>query len=89
MRKKTGFANDKIANLGEVADCGFMAQAVQCVGANPIAKLRLLAQGEQRLCATRSRAGASDTKDFFRLEKWVFARARRMRKSTILTYISA
>ena len=89
VRQEAGLTQHKRAHRLEIADRGFISERIQRLARGAVAKLRLVAEGEQRLRAAGGRTGAGDGQHLVRSEIRGAPRARPLGEGAIVTDIPA
>ena len=89
VRQESGLAQHKRAHRLEIVDRGFVSERVERFARGAVAKLRLVAEREQRLRAAGGRAGAGDRKHLVRGEIGGSPRARPLGEGAIVADVPA
>ena len=89
VRQQTGLLEDETRGFRQIRQSRPMSEAIEVVTRCPVAKLRLVAEREQRLLATRLDPCAGDGAHGVTRQIGRLAGARRMRKGAVVADVTA
>ena len=89
MRQQTGFREDEARGFRQIRQRRPMPEAIELGARRPVAQLRLVAEREQRLLATRVAPGARNLAHRVMRQVCRLAGARRVRKRAVVADVTA
>jgi len=88
MREQSGFAKHQVSYLLQILERGLESMSFKRAACNGVTHLRFVAEGKERLLATRRLAGADDAEDILRREKRACGSTWRLRKRAVMTHVT-
>ena len=89
VREEPGLLEDDPAHGDEIVDGGLVPEAGELLARRPVAELRLVAEGEERLAAAGPFAGLGDGEHFVRGEVGGAQATRGLRERAVVAHVAA